>query len=187
MKKITIIIVICAIIFILLVVLLFIAAFGGFNFLLSVPDPQIKYGEFPCKLTYEINGEIKTVEDTIICEFDGYEVLGESGKYRKWKSHLKSGNEEIVLLDLRNRNEKNEFGHTMLELFFYWGSAEFYMGDYESGRAREAQDFNWIEYKYKTDENQIGGSGYKADEAFEKYAIKLIKWEIAEPIENSFD
>ena len=71
MKKITMIIVICVIIFILLVVLFFIAAFGGFNFLLSVPEPQIKYGEFPCKLTYEINGEIKTIEDTIICEFDG--------------------------------------------------------------------------------------------------------------------
>ena len=168
------------------VVIMFIAAFGGFNFLLRVPKPEITYGEFPCVLTYEVDGEIKTIEDTIVCEFDGFEALSEAGKYRKWKSYLKSGDEELVLLNLRDKNEVNEFGHTMLELFFYWGNAEYYMGDVDDGRSNKEQDFKWVEYKYKNAEGQIGGSAYKADEAYEKYKIRLISWEVAPPIKNEF-
>lgn len=178
--------IVCVAIVALVLVLLFIAAFGGFNFLIRVPEPEIKYGEFPFKLTYEIDGETKIIEDVIVCEFDGFKVVGEAGKYRKWKSYLKSGNEEIVMLDLRPQNEFNEFGHVMLELFFYWGNAEYYMGDFDDGRAKKEQDFKWVEYKYKNDEGRIGGSAYKADEAYEKYKIRLISWEAAPPIENVF-
>lgn len=186
MRKIIIVVIACVLVIILLCIILFIATFGGFDFLLSVPEPEIKYSEFPFKLTYEIDGKIKTIEDTIICEFDGFKVVGEAGKYRKWKSFLKSGNKEITLLDLRDKNEINEFGHNILELVFYWGNAEFYMGDIEDGRANDAQDFKWIEYKYQTVEGQIGGSAYKEDEAWKKYKIRLISWEIAQPIENKF-
>ena len=93
-------------------------SFGGLNSLVLVPRPEITYGEFPFTLTYELDGEIKTIEDTIICEFDGFEAIGESGKYRKWKTYLKSGNERLTLLDLRPLGEVNQFGQTILELFF---------------------------------------------------------------------
>ena len=73
----------CALVIILLCIILFISTFGGFNFLLSVPEPRIKYGEFPFKLIYEIDGKTMTIEDTIICEFDGFKVVGEAGKYSK--------------------------------------------------------------------------------------------------------
>ena len=88
---------------------------------------------------------------------------------------------------MRDRNEINEFGHNILEFVFYWGNAEFYMGDIEYGRARDAQDFKWIEYRYKTVEGQIGGSAYEADKAWEKYKIRLISWEVTPPIKNKFD
>ena len=45
----------------------------------------------------------------------------------------------------------------------------------------------WVEYKYQTADGTVGGSAYKADVAYEKYKIKLIEWEIAEPIKNRFD
>lgn len=186
MRKIIIIAIVCILAVILVCIMLFIATFGGFNFLLSVPKPEIKYSEFPFRLTYEIDGKTKTIEDTIICEFDGFETVGESGKYRKWKSHLKSGDTDITLLDLSGKNEVNELGHTILELIFYWGNAEFYMGDIEDGRAKEAQDFKWIEYKYQTEEGQLGSSAYEEDEAWKKYRIRLIRWEVAPPIENNF-
>lgn len=38
---------------------MFFSAFGGLNFLISVPKPAITYGEFPFRLTYELNGEKK--------------------------------------------------------------------------------------------------------------------------------
>ena len=81
-------------------------------------SPEVKFGEFPCKLTYEINGEIKTIEDVIICEYDGIEIDEAHGTKRKWKTSLKSGNERIILLDLRDSGETGIHGYPILELFF---------------------------------------------------------------------
>ncbi len=100
---------------------------------------------------------------------------------------MKSGNEEIILLDLTANNEINEVGYTMLHLFFNWGTPAHYMGDLEHYNCRPAQGFEWVEYKYQTADGTVGGSAYKADVAYEKYKIKLIEWEIAEPIKNRFD
>ena len=155
----------------------------------AIPEPtkpEITYGEFDFKLTYEVDGKTKTIEDTIICEFDGFEWLGESGKYRKWKSKLKSGNDEIVLLDLRDKNEINEYGNTMLELIFYWGNAEFYMGDEITYMTRRAQNLTEINYRFQAANGRIGSSAYGADVALERYGIRLIKWECDEPIKNTF-
>ena len=55
------------------------------------PKPEIKYGEFPFVFVYELDGEIKTIEDTIVCEYDGIQWTNSGNKKRKWKSHLKSG------------------------------------------------------------------------------------------------
>ena len=160
---------------------------GAFSiFMFNPPRPEITYGEFPFTLTYELNGEVKVISDTVICEFDGFHSLGSAGKYRKWKSYLKSGNERVTLLDLRPLDETNEFGQRMLELFFSPGSAEYYMDD-ELGDKKSAGEIStWVEYLYQTTDGTIGGSAYKADEAWEKYKIRLISWESSPPIQNSF-
>lgn len=175
-------------IIILLVILYFVFTVTGvFSvFMPNPPKPEITYGEFPFQLTYEIDGETKVIEDTIICEFDGFESRGTAGKYRVWKSYLKSGNERITLLDLRPLELINELDYTILELFFYWGNAAYYMGDNLDSGWKSAQSFDEVNYLYKTKDETIGGSVYKADEAYEKYKIKLISWEIAPPIQNSF-
>ena len=165
---------------------IFYIMFGGLNFLIHVPEPQIKYGEFPFKLTYEIDGNVKVIEDVIVCEFDGYKVRGEAGKYRKWKSSLKSGNERITLMDLSDTGEKNEFGKSMLELYFYWGTADYYMSDDGTGKARTSQDLTEVCYISKGEKGVISHSSISAQEAWERYKIKLIKWECSEPIENKF-
>ena len=56
MKRVAVISVVCVV----TVAVIFIAAFGGLNFLISVPKPEIEYSEFPFTLTYEINGEVTT-------------------------------------------------------------------------------------------------------------------------------
>ena len=165
---------------------MFFAAFGGLNFLIHVPKPEITYGEFPFCLTYELDDEIKVIEDTIICEFDGFEVIGESGKYRKWKTSLKSENEQLTLLDLRPSGKTNELGQKVLELYFYYGSAAYYMGDNNNPFAREAQGFDYVSYEYQTMDGKNGKSGYDAEEAYEKFKIRLINWEVSEPIQNKF-
>jgi len=55
------------------------------------PKPVVRYGEFPFRLEYEVDGERFVVEDTIICEFDGITV-DMSGKYLEWNMRLLSGN-----------------------------------------------------------------------------------------------
>lgn len=171
---------------VMVIVLLFLCIVSGaiFIFNSNPPAPEIQYGEFPFTLTYELDGEVKVIEDTVICEFDGFESWGSAGNYRKWKTYLKSGNEKIILLDLRSLEETNEFGQIMLELFFSYGNGEYYMGDEWHRSKPEIR--NYIEYRYQTADGKTGGSSYKADEAWEKYKIRLIRWEPSEPIQNSF-
>jgi len=64
----------------------------GISLLPNPPKPGITYSEFPFRLVYEINGERKVIEDTLICEYDGIGMDEGRGKYRKWKEHLASGN-----------------------------------------------------------------------------------------------
>ncbi len=156
-------------------------------FMPNPPEPEITYGEFPFTLTYELNGEITTYEDVIICEYAGVESLGTAGKERKWESRLKSGNERLTILDLRSLKEENDLRQIILELYFYYGNGAYYMGDTKDSFARSAQDLDIIEYKYQTTKGEIYSGAYKADEAFEKYKIRLISWECAPPIENSFE
>ena len=160
---------------------------GAFAVLMpEPPEPQIKYGEFPFRLTYELNGETKLIEDVIVCQFDGFINMGTVGKDIKWKTNLKSGKEELTLLDLSLLNIENELEQTMLELYFYYGAGAYYMGDTENPYSRKAQNFDWIDYKYLNKDGEIGYSGYKAEEAYKKYGIRLISWECAPPIENHF-
>ena len=179
---------IAIILIIIAVVLFYLTVISGaiFSFGQNPPKPEIVYGEFPFRLTYELDGKMKVIEDTVVCEFDGFYDSGSAGKYRKWKSYLKSGNQRITLLDLRSLNETNELGQKMLELFFFYGSAEYYMDDELGGNKRAGEISTWVDYMYQTTDGTIGESAYKADEAWEKYKIKLISWEPSSPIQNSF-
>ena len=163
-----------------------ITLFFGVSLFQTSDKPKITYGEFPFTLTYELNGEKSVIEDTIICEYEGVMNRGTAGKARKWSATLKSGREQLTLLDLRSQKEQNELKQTVLELYFYYGSGAYYMGDEKNTFAREAQGFDWIEYRYQTEEGTIGGSAYRADEAWAKYRIRLISWECAPPIKNTF-
>ena len=170
-------------------IFVFFSAFGGLNFLIPVPRPTVTYGEFPFRLEYEVNGNTKVIEDIIICEFDGFEVWGESGKYRKWKTYLKSGTDKscsgrITLLNMRNLNEKDDFGNTILEFFFSYGNAEYLMG--EEWHKSKAEIHSYIEFLYQNEDGMVCGSSYNADIAYERFKIRLISWECAPPIENKF-
>ena len=159
---------------------------GAFAILMPKPlEPQITYGEFPFTLTYELDGKVKVIEDTIICEFDGFVNRGTAGKTCRWKTTLKSGNEKLTLLDLRPLEETNELGQTILELYFFYGTAAYYMGDNTNPFARDAE-IDYVSYEFQTVDGKIGKSAYKTDVAYEKYKIRLMNWEHSPPIQNTF-
>ena len=136
------------------------------------PLPEIRYGEFPFRLVYEINGEQIVIEDTIICEFDG---IGRGGgsKWRRWTSRLASGDEEIILL----RINSGKF------IYYLPGSPEYYMGDLPD----YATHRDLFPDAFISDTNRVSSSRWiNADELYSEYGIRLISWEPSPAIVNSF-
>lgn len=138
------------------------------------PRPEITYGEFPFKLVYEINGERKVIQDTVICEYDGVGMDEGQGKHRKWKQRYVSGNKNITLLKINNNSE----------IVYSEGSANYYMGD-----LKEYEQYNPLFPDAIIIEKDIGSTSeglIRADELLKKYHIKLISWEPSPPIKNTF-
>ncbi len=160
--------------------------FLGTVFQPNPPSPEITYGEFPFYLEYQINEDVYIIEDILVCEFDGFENLGTGGKIRKWKEYVKStGKGMISLQDLSNADDFTDWGTQVLELCFDPGCAEYYMNDPDSFLNR-VPEYDWIDYLYLTPEGEKGYSGFKTDEAIERYNIRIIKWEYSKPIENTY-
>ena len=145
------------------------------------PEPEIKYGEFPISITYEVDGETKKNEDIIICEYDGIENFGSGGRRRKWKCYLKSGNERLVLLN-------GELQDTIFEISDFYGSPNYYMGEYiydlitYKESMKNDDELNYIEWKNGIQRGDI----ISYNEALERFGLRIIDIQYSEPIKNSF-
>jgi hypothetical protein len=137
------------------------------------PHPEITYGEFPFRLEYEINGDRKVIEDTLICEFDGFGADEGRGKYRKWKQRLASGQKNVTLVRVNDSNE----------IYLFPGSAEYYMGDLDTDR----NDSSFPNALYIQKDGRFTSGGIiRADELLSKHHIKLISWNPSQPVKNTF-
>ena len=150
------------------------------------PEPEITYGEFPFVLTYELDGEIKTIEDTIICEYDGIEWTNSGSKERKWKSHLKSGNKGIVLL-------KVDDGEMSYEISTTAGLPEYYMNDHRYGNDREdyermMHDERYLGYtEIKDGKTVVKSISMEKEEVYERFKLRIVERKYSKPIENKFE
>lgn len=143
---------------------------GGLRFSPDPPSPGITYGEFPFHLEYEINGEYRIIEDVLICEYAGVGRNEAVGKDNKWKEHLKSGSERVVLLDLGDNQV----------IYYPVGSAEYYMGDLPANVTRDPCFPNAAHYtKF---ENGSRDRLISAEELLTDYGISLIGWKQTDPI-----
>ena len=146
-----------------------------------VARPEITYGEFPFIITYEVNGEIKKVEDAIVCEYDGIKNLGTAGKYRAWRSKLKSGNERVTLLRIEEENK-------ICEITVSAGLPEYYMGDFIQDKTeyeKNMLDDRYLGYIEWKNGKQTGISISK-EEVYEKFKLKVREMDFSEPLENEF-
>ena len=164
------------------VVIILLIIIGGWVFLYiglligETPKKPVNiYGEFPFILTYEINGEIKVIQDIIVCTYDGIGLNEASGKYRKWSSVLKSGNNEIILLKINDT----------FEIYYNHGSAQYYMGDIEQLSDLSANPIG-VRYKEKVKNIFNKDGSLDAETLWNTYAIRIISWECAPPIHNVF-
>lgn len=158
----------------------------GLSILPNPPRPEIIYGEFPFRLVYEINGETKVIEDTLICEYDGIGMDTGRGKFLKWKVSLASGNHKILLLNIEGSSGIARLKKTLKqEIYYDPGPAWYYMGEHMGGNGY-MHNFPNASFSEQYQDG-IGANGILLeDDLFEKYKIKLISWDYAQPIKNTF-
>lgn len=162
-----------------------IIVYFGLHSLSDPPKPEITYGEFPFRLEYEINGERKVIQDTLICEFDGIGISEGLGKYRKWKEHLASGKDDVVLLEIDNPAPDGYERIVKQDITYPIGSAYYYMGDVEEDEIF-SECFPDASYYLEYEDGGSDSGVIRADELLEKYHLKLIKWDYTQPIKNHF-
>jgi len=174
-------------VFLLLVSILPFAIFGissGISFYALVvkgittpnpPKPEITYGEFPFTLVYEINGEEKVVEDTLICEYDGVEWAGDFVIwYYKWKCSLKSGNDNdrITLLKVDEDTE------------IYYRVSGWNM---ENPAALYTDYFSKSAWRVEIyPDYEVSGYTVSEEELLDTYGITIVSWEICASEEGVF-
>jgi len=141
----------------------------------NVSEPQIKEGEFPFEVVYEIDGKTVTVNDVYICEFDGFDWNEGVGKHRKWKGYIKSsGAKELILLEDGD-----------LKLAVSVGLPEYYMSDQAITQIKELTPSI-----YYIKPNELGGTSsgvLDIEPLLEQYKLKLVSWNFSQPIQNSFE
>ncbi len=165
----------------------------GLYFSPAPPKPEITYGEFDFKLVYEINGEIRTVEDTIVCEFDGFNVDEGRGKTRRWKEKFKNeqGNELYAFRaedPAYYKKSKSDYNKIVLENTGHYkivlgvANAEYFLGEPENKQKSpitpsiEVYDMRIGYYKDPQEGNEF----------LKKYDFKVLSWKCDEPIQNTF-
>lgn len=147
---------------------------ASFSSCQNSPEPQIKEGEFPFEIVYEIDGETVTINDIYICKFDGFDWNEGGGKHRKWKGYIKSSGEEELIL----------FEDSNLKFAVSVGSPEYYMSDPNGSYSENTPSIYYIK------PNEFGGvsSGVDGIEPLlEQYKLKLVSWNFSKPIQNSFE
>ena len=53
----------------------------------TLPKPEIKNGKFNISVTYEYDGELKTLSGVYVCKYTGVEWTAEGNSYRSWKGY----------------------------------------------------------------------------------------------------
>lgn len=149
------------------------------------PSPKTKHGEFFFSLEYEIHGIKKSFEDSLICDFEGFEVIAVGApKRRKWSEHYqnKAGREIFNLDENSDKNAKiilEDISPYQIHLGI--SSATYFMGDPDHQRIPELPflhvfDSSTGHYKYPKESDQI---------LFD-VGFRVIDFYCDSPIENNF-
>ena len=138
-------------------------------------SPSVTKAEFPFEIVYEIDGEVREVNDVFVCEFDGFGWNESAGENRRWKGYIKSsGERDLVLLEDGN-----------LKFTVNLGSPAYYMGD--PSMAGVGEYTPKIQYTQTLESGGVSSGVLDGQSWLSEYNIRLISWELSEPIENTFE
>ena len=141
----------------------------------TVPEPEIKEGKFDVSVTYEVNGEVETLDLVYVCEYDGVHWTLEGNRCRTWTGHFE-GYEEGDAIEVY----KTEDGDKIQLCFLIY--AEYFMG--EPDYVEYFYPDVLVERVYFEDGVEMIDSNQEL--LAEEYGARVISVEYDEPIENSF-
>lgn len=144
------------------------------NLIYPSPEvPVIREAEFPFEIVYEQNGEISEIKDVYICKYNGvYTTAG--GKSRSWKEYFKSGNENALIV----------YKDDATEVSINIGTARYYMDNSDHPQKNEAKKPS--AYRVTEKDGMIYGEPLSDEKLYSEYGIKIISWNLPDPIENTF-
>lgn len=141
-----------------------------YNMFIDVPSkPKVKHGEFEFSLVYEYKGEILTITDTIVCEYDGYSFSLEGGNSRDWTCEFKN-NEEYGFYYVDEENEPNLY-------IVVPDAPEYYMGNKEYDKDDAAPYIRYID--------EETGTYYEEKEKIDVVDIRIVEWNPSEPLKGN--
>ncbi|MBO5736257.1 MAG: hypothetical protein J6S04_00475 [Clostridia bacterium] len=150
----------------------------------KAPDPTIKEGEFNFSVTYELDGEQKTISSVYVCEFEESGMLMD-GWYITWNAYVEDSEIEALFHDESYNGGiligTNEYGKVYLDLSL---DAGYLMAEPGSGH-REYNPSIFIQYNEEMAE-KLNTYGESDPAILESYGVKLISYECDAPIENTY-
>lgn len=141
---------------------------------LNMPAPEIKEGKFDVSVTYEINGEQKTLDLVYVCGYDGVDWTLEGTTYRAWNGHFEGyGDGDVIEIS------KTEAGDEIALCILIY--AEYFMSEPGYTDFAPIPLVNVIYY-----EDGVEMIEDDQDLIAEEYGVRVIGIEFDEPIQNSF-
>lgn len=144
--------------------------FAMLGFWGSETKPEIKEGEFDFILTYELDGDIGTIEGTYVCKFEKVEYYLD-GISRQWTGYIK-GHEESTSYVLKTSDE----GVIKVDLDI---CADFFMSDPNYQNMKSSDDPKPEPFVYITADD-LHYDNYEGDD------VRIISFEYDAPIENIY-
>lgn len=142
--------------------------------MVKLPIPDVKEGRFDFSVTYEIDGEVKTYSGVYVCKFDGV-LTTFLGSSLEWEGYIENEEEMDVPI------QTNEDGVVYINFGFF---PEYFMDDpYAEYYAVPEPNLFMIYHDNDPDELNITGD----EEVIAEYGVRLIGYEYADPIENTFE
>lgn len=163
---------------IIILILLVLIALGPFllligsilwEMLFNVPkEPKNTHGEIPFEIVYEYKGEEYKIEDTIVCDYLGYDFALDGGNFRKWDCSFKE-----------NENDGQYIIDENIEEFYIEVPVD---GDYLMGDPETDKELSKpIIYYTNEEENAY----YAEPDKVETMDIEIIEWN-CNPIDDNF-
>ena len=144
--------------------------------------PEVTKGEFPFSITYEYEGETKTLSGVLKCEFSSSSTIF-TYHNRYWNEKIVYDNPENVEYPFLLKQDEESWLEVRENM-----SAGYFMGDplYKDYYERQGMDGVAPYFVYEDYVNNIVLNEENQEEVLDSIGFKLIEATYADPIENSF-